>query len=186
MENILPIPGYENYFASPDGRIFSNKKGYLKEMVLWADSRNRYLMVGLTIECKTVKKELVHRLIAKTFIPNPENLPEINHKDKNTKNNNVSNLEWCTREKNLRESYETMSPTRNFRECFLYKRNEIIGEFQSIKQASEFASEKYGASYSSLTKYNRWGEYSIFPKTVDFNTIEFKVYNTRKRDKSKV
>lgn len=43
----------------------------------------------------------VHRLVAKAFLPNPDNLPEVNHKDENPKNNNVNNLEWCTREYNF-------------------------------------------------------------------------------------
>lgn len=47
----------------------------------------------------------VHRLVAKAFIPNPDNLPEVNHKDENPQNNHVDNLEWCTREYNF--SYGT-------------------------------------------------------------------------------
>lgn len=47
------------------------------------------------------KEYLVHRLVASAFIPNEDNLPQINHKDQNTHNNEVSNLEWCTMEYNL-------------------------------------------------------------------------------------
>ncbi len=47
----------------------------------------------------------VHRIIAQTFIPNPLNLPEVNHKDKNRANNHVENLEWCTHQYNIQHSY---------------------------------------------------------------------------------
>lgn len=43
----------------------------------------------------------VHRLVAKSFLPNPDNLPEVNHKDENPQNNHLDNLEWCTREYNI-------------------------------------------------------------------------------------
>ena len=42
----------------------------------------------------------IHRLVAETFIPNPDNLPEVNHKDENKLNNEASNLEWCTHKYN--------------------------------------------------------------------------------------
>lgn len=56
---------------------------------------NGYLICSFWIDGKS-KQEYVHRLVALTFIPNPENLPQINHKDENKENNRVDNLEWCT------------------------------------------------------------------------------------------
>ena len=61
---------------------------------------NGYERVGLSKNNKT-KKYLVHRLVAETFIPNPNNYPCINHKDENKQNNNINNLEWCTRSYNI-------------------------------------------------------------------------------------
>lgn len=72
---------------------------YSKEKILKPILSNNYYNVGL---CKNgkVKTMRIHRLVAETFIPNPDSLPEINHKDENKLNNNVQNLEWCTRQYN--------------------------------------------------------------------------------------
>jgi hypothetical protein len=59
-----------------------------------------YIQVGLHRDGK-VEQKLVHRLVSEAFLPNPDNLPEVNHKDEDKTNNNVSNLEWCTRLYNM-------------------------------------------------------------------------------------
>lgn len=59
------------------------------------DNGRGYLHVNIPINGKQATKK-VHRLVAQTFINNPDNLPQVNHKDCNKKNNNAKNLEWCT------------------------------------------------------------------------------------------
>ena len=95
-----PIKGFENiYEVSDQGRVRSLKFG--KERILKpALTTQGYLIVGL---CKNgeIKQCLVHRLVALAFIPNPDNLPEVNHKDENKENNSVQNLEWCDQKYNI-------------------------------------------------------------------------------------
>lgn len=68
-----------------------------------AKDHKGYLRVGLTINGKLVTRK-VHRLIAQSFIPNPENKPFVNHKDWNKSNNSVKNLEWCTAKENTKHA----------------------------------------------------------------------------------
>lgn len=58
------------------------------------NNKDGYSLVNIPVDGKSALKN-VHRLVAETFIPNPDNLPQVNHKDCNRKNNNVENLEWC-------------------------------------------------------------------------------------------
>ncbi len=60
-----------------------------------------YLQVNITVNGKRATKS-VHRLVAQAFIPNPDNLPQVNHRDCNRKNNGVSNLEWCDNSYNMK------------------------------------------------------------------------------------
>lgn len=76
-----------NYMAK--GRILvgkTNRKTKYKSLVYWANGKHNYVYI--------------HRLVAEAFIPNPDNLPFVNHKDENPQNNCVENLEWCTHEYN--------------------------------------------------------------------------------------
>lgn len=100
MENEIwkDIPGWEGYYqASNFGRIRSlnyhntGRVEILKQRI----EKNKYARIGL-VKNKIQKQYLVHRLVASAFIPNPDNLPEINHKNEDGTDNRVENLEWCT------------------------------------------------------------------------------------------
>ena len=155
------IEGYPEYEVDTEGHVYSYKKGYKKEISPWVDSCGRYLMIRIISSSGEHKKMLLHRLVAQTFIPNPNNLPEVNHKDKNTQNPKADNLEWCTRKANLEDSYKTMSPVRNKNICFLYKNKELIGKFDSVSEASRYASLNFKASQSSLEKYLQYDDLEI-------------------------
>ena len=95
-----PIKGYEGlYGVSDQGRVRSLKFG--KERILkQGRAGGGYLQVGLR-KNRERKMCYVHRIVAQTFIPNPDNLPEVNHIDENKENNSVQNLEWCDRKYNI-------------------------------------------------------------------------------------
>lgn len=92
------IEGYEGlYQVSNLGRV---KRAYILKP--YKDKKG-YLAVQLSKHNK-VKRLFVHRLVAMAFIPNPNNLPQVNHKDRNTSNNHMGNLEWCDARYNLEYS----------------------------------------------------------------------------------
>lgn len=160
-EEVRKIPGFKGYFVSPNGDVYSNKSGQMKRLKPFLDGRKKYLLIGLIDDSGQRKKVLVHRIVAICYIPNPDNLPEVNHKDRNTQNPCKENLEWCTRKDNLADSYETMSPIRNKRQCQLFKSGTFIKEFPSIHQAAVFAKQHYGANATSLEKYLQSGDVLI-------------------------
>ena len=92
------IEGYEGkYQVSNFGQV---KSMIGQEKVLHPKKhRNGHLQIGLHKDKKR-KTMYIHRLVAQAFIPNPDNLPCVNHKDENPNNNNVDNLEWCTQKYN--------------------------------------------------------------------------------------
>jgi hypothetical protein len=104
LQEFRPVKNYEGrYLVSPCGTIYSirarrlltprlNEKGYLT-VELWENYKR--------------KVSRVHRIVAETFIENPFNLKEINHKDGDKQNNHIANLEWCTRSENIKHAYKT-------------------------------------------------------------------------------
>jgi len=109
------IPNYEGlYAATRDGRIWSypkpcsSKNGIFLRQQVYVNKNNRstphkHLLIGLYKNKKRIAFQ-VHRLIAFTYISNPENKPDINHIDGNSLNNNVENLEWCTKTENMQHA----------------------------------------------------------------------------------
>lgn len=109
-EKSLDFLGYPNYSVTDDGKVFSLNYGGSceKKELKKHNKKNGYFDVTLFNE-NGRKCWLVHRLVALAFLHNPDNLPEVNHKDENKQNNNVSNIEWCSK------SYNINYGTRNYR-----------------------------------------------------------------------
>ena len=96
--------GFSNYLCNENGEIYSIKK---KKILKGSITNKGYKRVLLTKENGKTVQIRVHRLIAQTFLPNPENKPEVNHKDGNKTNNAVSNLEWVTTKENVQHAIKT-------------------------------------------------------------------------------
>jgi hypothetical protein len=99
QEELFPIKGYEDYGITKSGKIWSYPKYFRKGLFLKFSKRNGYYFLRLT-KNKKQKNICIHRLMAETFIPNPENKPCINHKNGIKTDNRIENLEWCTNKEN--------------------------------------------------------------------------------------
>lgn len=130
-EKWLPVVGYEGrYFVSNIGRV---KNAYGK--ILRADTRLKtgYKYVILRNGTSGFHAN-IHRLVAMAFIPNPDNLPIINHKNENRADNRAENLEWCTQSYNLRVSTKFQGLYRSILQKD--KAGKVIGRYASIHEAA--------------------------------------------------
>lgn len=104
------LKDHPEYWATEDGIVYSminnagNKRQEPRQLAP-ALGRDGYLWVGLKGSNKRMKK--IHRLVAETFIPNPDNKPVVNHIDGNKQNNEVANLEWVTYSENTQHAIAT-------------------------------------------------------------------------------
>ena len=92
MEKWKDITGFPNYMISNFGRVYSKKSGLI--MKPGKDNKG-YLRVSFYENGRSNTRK-VHRLVAETFIDNPDNLPQVNHKNEIKTDNRVENLEWCS------------------------------------------------------------------------------------------
>ena len=106
------IANYSKYKISKDGRVFSfTVKSKGKELTQH-NHKGGYKFVWVHSDDGSRKQLFVHRLVALAYINNEQNKPEVNHLDSNKHNNNVENLEWCTRSENMIHMRKNTMPSK--------------------------------------------------------------------------
>lgn len=148
------IENYSSYIILRNGSIWSDKRG--KFLKSGASKKDGYLKCVLTDDFGKRKSFLVHRLVAICYLPNPNNLPQVNHKDGNKNNCNDWNLEWCDQIENHRHSWamglhKSRYGENHHRSKVSNKiREEIKYLSKTIKQAD--LANKFNLSQSAISK----------------------------------
>ena len=159
----LPVIGYEHlYEVTETGHVWSIvKQIYLKPTTVKDD----VLKMNLSNK-RTKKRYTIHSLVAKAFIPNPNNKPQIDHIDGNKHNNAVSNLRWCTNKEN--QAYRAIQGNSGSGDK---GRTVTWGTlvFNSIRSAAQYIANLRGSKKETVRKElkaARYGDKKLYGKTV--------------------
>lgn len=139
-----------NYFISDEGDI-KNRQGLVLKP---AKQSKGYLSVVLSFNDKRVT-QLVHRLVAQHFIPNPLNLPQVNHKDGVKTNNNKDNLEWTNSSDNLKHAYSIgIKSAKGDKNSNSKLTEEQVSEIRRRKKSESLKdlAQEYNISYDYIRK----------------------------------
>lgn len=152
--------------VSETGQVFSHGKAIRGEV-----TRNGYIRIHVSHH-GVQYKFLVHRLVAEAFIPNPDNLPQVNHKDGNKQNNSVENLEWCSASDNQKHAYRMGLKS-------------AVGEKNGQSKLSEKDVIEIRTLYvkGKHTEHNSRGlakKYGVDPKTI-LDIVNGKLWKERKK-----
>ena len=146
------IDGYPCYFVGDDLKIYSNMSGELKSMKFGFD--RRYYNITLCKKGCKRKTFNVHRLIAKAFIPNPDNLPLVDHINGNKTDNRLENLRWATAVDNVRNTRIAKNNNSGFQGVFFDNTNKQWTakwcEENRRHRCKRFSIKKYGDQAKQL------------------------------------
>lgn len=163
---------YSGYFVDKKGNVYSSKanKGHLFKQKIPQKSNSGYLYVSINN-----KMVYIHRLVAETFIENPENKPQVNHKDFNKENNCVENLEWVTQTENinhLKDNNPCKGKTGS-NSGYLFEGNNLIQHFRSLQKAKEYCRQNYGCTLCTIGSKNvNWRHSLIYIRDCDFPNFD--------------
>lgn len=182
LETWKPIPFNSDYEVSSHGNFRNSKTKKQKTFNIEAlKSTQTRIRVDVKNDMKKGSGFYLHRVIAMTFIPNPHNLEEVNHIDGNPYNNCVENLEWMTREDNMRHFHENRAKyeNKNVRQVVLCcgKTNEIVNSYKCVEECivSLGLEISYATLYSAIS--TNICEKPICEKSRGFNKYVGVVFN---------
>ena len=123
-----PLKDFEEFYKiNREGQIWSNHYDKILKNTICEDG---YEKITLTNEIKNNNKRSIHRLLAIQYIPNPDNLEDVDHIDMNKLNNNLDNLRWVSRSINCRNRDSSYKTQGSLCECFDKKRNKVYYKAQ--------------------------------------------------------
>jgi hypothetical protein len=145
--NRKTIPDFKRYEIDKTGKVYIKGKDCIKQPF---GLPSGYVRISLTADgdnSKLTKKFYVHRLVAEVWIPNPKNLPFINHINSNKQDNRVENLEWCTASQNMLHNSKSKGTGKRIY-AFDSKTGKFYKSFESIKAAGR----EIGVDSTAITK----------------------------------
>lgn len=157
------IKGFKNVYITKEGKVYNSKIN--RNM---STKRVGSGYEGINLWCYDKKKHItkyIHRLVAETFLPNPNNYPEVNHKDGNKSNNHINNLEWCSISHNRKHCRRELKHNLNTLKVTIDNKTT---EYEFCKEYCEKNNVKYTTLMNALNCHRKK------PKEWSYITFEYK------------